>query len=206
MNIEKGKLTDAAILSPQTFTYIDKAETEKQKQLALSQVQATYEKDPKVEQQQVGTLREFFSSVLDQKNAMNAAIADAKAHLSSNQIDPSKFVGAVYNPYNFSNQEILAYLNANQDDLIRMREVFAKELENVYSDGITTEELKEDKSKFLNNAIFYHYDEEIRKPLLEKVSSQLAANLKLNKDETEKKQQDALKSVAPVSITIQRGE
>ncbi len=206
INLDKGELSDATILSPQTVTYVDKAETQKQKDLVLSQVQAIYEMNPEVEKEQVKTLRDFLASVIEQKRLLKEAQEEALTNSESVKISKDPYIKKVYNPYSFKNKELEAFFEEETVDLNRMKEVFAKELENFYSTGITQEKLEEQKKKFVNNAIFYHYDEKVRTLLLNQISAHLEANFILNSQETEKKQEEALKSVSPVTTTIQRGE
>ncbi|MCU7666768.1 HD family phosphohydrolase [Bacillus thuringiensis] len=206
MNLGKGQLSDAVILSPQTVTYVDEEETKKQKELVLSQVQAIYEMDPKVEQEQVKKLRNFLSSVIEQKRLLEDAINESKTLVENVKIDKGAYIKAVYNPYQFSGGELSSFFDEEIIDLNRMKEVFSKELENFYLNGITEDKLEDQKKKFVNNAIFYHYDEVVRNLLLNKISSQLEANFILSKEETAAKQKEALKTVTPVTKTIQRGE
>lgn len=206
MNLGKGQLSDAVILSPQTVTYVDEEETKKQKELVLSQVQAIYEMNPKVEQEQVKKLRNFLSSVIEQKRLLEDAINESKTLVENVKIDKGAYIKAVYNPYQFSGGELASFFDEEIIDLNRMKEVFSKELENFYLNGITEDKLEDQKKKFVNNAIFYHYDEVVRNLLLNKISSQLEANFILSKEETTAKQREALKTVTPVTKTIQRGE
>lgn len=206
INLEKGQLSDAVILSPQTVTFVDETETKKQKDLVLSQVQAIYEMDQKVESDQVKKLRDFLASVVDQKRLLQDAQEEALTNSESVKISRDPYIKKIYNPYSFTNKELNSFFDEEIVDLNRMKEVFSKELENFYSTGITQEKLEEQKKKFINNAIFYHYDETVRTLLLNKISAHLEANFILNEQETEKKKQEALKSVTPVTTTIQRGE
>ena len=206
INLEKGQLSDAVILSPQTVTFVDETETKKQKDLVLSQVQAIYEMDQKVESDQVKKLRDFLASVVDQKRLLQDAQEEALTNSESVKISRDPYIKKIYNPYTFTNKELNSFFDEEIVDLNRMKEVFSKELENFYSTGITQEKLEEQKKKFINNAIFYHYDETVRTLLLNKISAHLEANFILNEQETEKKKQEALKTVTPVTTTIQRGE
>ncbi len=147
INLEKGQLSDAVILSPQTVTFVDETETKKQKDLVLSQVQAIYEMDQKVESDQVKKLRDFLASVVDQKRLLQDAQEEALTNSESVKISRDPYIKKIYNPYNFTSKELNSFFDEEIVDLNRMKEVFSKELENFYSTGITQEKLEEQKKE-----------------------------------------------------------
>lgn len=206
LNLEEKEFADSVILSPQTVTYVDEEETEKQRNLVLSEVQDIYEKDPKVGQEQIKKLRDYFTSVIEQKTALEEAVEAAEISEEKTLVVPDAFYESVKNTYGFKKEELAIFFNSDLKELKRMKEIFSKELENFYSTGITEDQLETQKNKFVNSTIFYYYEENLRKLLLDKISSQLEPNFKLDLEATELKKEEALKTVKPVTKTIQRGE
>lgn len=212
--IEIGQVSESNVLSPQTVTFTDEAETKKQRENVLATVQEVYELDSTVKETQHLKLKDFLTSVVEHKRLMEddveakktEAEADEEKTTTSTPISKDAYIAAIKNEYDFNKEELRVFFDTGTPDLNRMKEVFGKEVEKFYAAGITEEKLSELKKVFSDNTNFYFFEEKPRTLLLNKITNQLQPNMILNKEETDKKYTEASKSLAPVTKTIQRGE
>lgn len=211
VNFKVGEVSDAEIVSPKTVTFVNKEETEKQKELVLSQVQEVYELDPTISKKQVENVKTFFDSLVLHKKELEEIqvnVVDKKENegieTTEEVIEKSPKV-KIQNIYEFSEQELEMFIQTNNEDLQKMKEVFAKQVENVYTSGITEEKLPDIREEFENITIFSLFDEKIRTTFLSKLTPTFKANFTLNIEETEKRKKEALNSVQSILETIQSG-
>jgi len=194
VSLEVGQVSEADVVAPRTISYIDKDKTKKLEQEIIHSVSNVYEYDVtivgKVEEDVAQLFRQVRTVQQDQSLSRDQKIGKLRANLPN-----SLSLTAVSNLAGFP-EATLGQLEETSRIILRrtlQRGVKADEL-----DASKTALLLEPEVKNLNSAHALVVGE-IAQALLRH-------NFVFSKEETEKKQRQALVSVEPVRVNIKKGQ
>lgn len=210
-NIKVGDLSTKDIFAPNSISYVDKAATKQLQDQALEQVEDVYDLDKQPYQKAEEDMKTFLTSISDTKKAID----DEKEKQKDNEsFDEDAFtttqIASMSNPFGLDNKYLKDLLKEDAKALTDFTNVLLKELENILNNtGVTDDQVDSVRTKFekvgtQNDSLLQ--DKETAFLLTQKLSERIVTNFKLNKEETSKREKEALDKVEPVYKQIKKGE
>lgn len=189
---EIDDVSNTEVIAPKSLTYVDEKATNELKTEALKNVQVKYDLDKSVFQ----NISDDFALFMD-----TTIVYQEKA-----KKDKELSLKTIANPFSFSENELKYFSSIEINELRKIQEYFTKEMEKIFSSGVTKENLESVKTEFQNNTSYYFFNKNTRDYLIPKLVSRFEPNLKVNEAETDKLKNAALESVSPVYKKISKGE
>jgi putative nucleotidyltransferase with HDIG domain len=210
-NIKVGDLSTKDIFAPNSISYVDKKATQQLKDEALEQVEDVYDLDKQPYQKAEEDMKTFLSSISDTKKAIQEE-KDKQKDNESFDVDAftTTQVTSMSNPFGFDNKYLKDFIKEDDKALTDFSNVLLKELENILNNtGVTEDQVESIRTKFEktgtdNDSLLE--DKETAFLLTQKVAERIVTNFKLNKEETTKREKEALEKVEPVYKQIKKGE
>lgn len=193
-NFQVGAAAPKTIKAPRTAEFIDRVKTEEARQRAAAKVNKVMEEDPSV----AGAVQEKVGKVF-------AAIRQVKGEKLEEAAKVRKLKEGIALPV--SDDLLLFLLQADEVSLQKVEEAAKQIVREVYSSSISEESLPQVKERIKKEKVEpLPYHPRFKEFLQIMMDELLQPNLKYNREETERKKREAMNSVAPVRVTVQKGE
>lgn len=211
-DVKLGEVSDNTIFSPKTIQFIDSDATKKLKEEKLNEVQDIYSRDEKVLDDIVLNLNVFFNEIHRIKDFSSRKLPNEKTEVSQSELkkEKEKLLSSSKNVYQFNQDEFEVLFNLSSNDLNKLRDIIQKEIERIYTAGVTKENLESTKIDFIslkdNTSFYLFFSKEVTEPLINKIAKNLKPNFTIDKETTSTKKDEALLSVGDVYIDVKKGE
>ncbi len=192
--IQVGKPSPKAVKADRDIEFIDFEKTEALRKEAASQVQKQYNPDWTVEPQVIDSVHNFFSLVR-QVRANQALSPDAKLDMLAQEVGPAVDKGV-----------LTTVINSSDADLNLLESMTVDQVNLIYQDKITPDNIASKKSKLRGIASSLKQDKNQNAVVAAVGTLYLKPNYFYDTKATEKLRREAAAGIAPVVVSKQKGE
>lgn len=215
IDLQVGDVSSTNIEAPRTTTFIDQQKTEERKKLAAESVSKVYEEDVSVLNEVLDQIADFFTSVREVSLIKKGSDFPVEGS-SPGQKNPSQNieltieekVQLVQERLNFTvtEQMVKIALKMTPSELNRVENVSKEIVIKYLKKGIRPAYLDNIKNEIRKDIYASDLDEPQQILGNELIQRVIKPNLKLDEEETRKRQQEAMERVEPIKRTIRKGE
>lgn len=204
-NYEVGEVSKQDIIANKTITYIDEIATADLELKTLSEIEGFYDRDPEVYKDIETKINEFYNGIILYKSELNKK-ESKKDDTKESKKEKEKPSDYIPDHFNLSEDTIKRVLNVNENTLASFLDYIKGSLRNQYDIGLTKEKLETFTETAKKDSNLYLFPEILRGEVLDSIFKTLKPNYILNKEESERKKEEALESIEPVYKKITKGE
>ncbi|HEY3374835.1 MAG TPA: HDIG domain-containing protein [Candidatus Aquicultor sp.] len=192
--VQVGKPSTKTVKATRDIEFIDVEKTEALRKEAATHIQKMYSRDWTVESQATDLIHKFYSSVRQTRDNQ-VLLPAAKLDILSKEVGPD-----------FDRSILQTALAMPDADLSATELMTANQIDQVYRDRITVENLGSKRSEFEDSVRKLTSDSNKNALVVGVGKLYLKANYFYDKDVTENLKKDAKASVSPVIVNKQKGE
>jgi cyclic-di-AMP phosphodiesterase PgpH len=192
-----GDVASEPVSAPRTVTFENTKATQQLRDQAAAQVDPVYRVNPSAPAQSINDARTLFEKVVSAQQGVSAGTLDlAAAQAQVRQVAPAAI----------SEDSILVMLGSSAPVLAQIEQEAASSLRIVYAQTVTAASLSGQKDFLRSLASSVPVSQDAQTALAEVCVAFLRPNSVLDEQATSVRRQEAAAAVAPVAVTVKKGE
>lgn len=199
LDLRVGQVSKNDIVAPRTMTFVDQEKTKELKKIAAQSAPRVYEEDINVNNITRKKIRSFFAAI---KKGQVVPAGDEKKE------DTGQVISQIQQEFGeeISEKTIVLLVKAPSDLKNRVEETAVEIMDRKLKERILPGDLARVKDELAQEAMETDLPKEYRLALADILENMVRPNMILNKEATQKRQEEAMAQVEPVKRTVRQGE
>lgn len=199
LDLRVGQVSKNDIVAPRTMTFVDQEKTKELKKIAAQSAPRVYEEDINVNNITREKIRSFFAVI---KKGQVVPAGDEKIE------DTGQVISQIQQEFGeeISEKTIVLLVKAPSELKNRVEETAVEIMDRKLKERILPGDLARVKDELAQEAMETDLPKEYRLALADILENMVRPNMILNREATQKRQEEAMAQVEPVKRTVRQGE